>query len=49
MTFNPDADCRSAVRPGNRSRPEPLLGTEVPISLMWALSIVGKSDCHQVD
>ena len=41
MTFNPDADRRSAVRLGKRSRSEPLLGTEVHISLLWALSMLG--------
>ena len=39
MTFNPDADRRSAVRPGKRSRPESLLATEVQIGPRWALSI----------
>ena len=49
LTFNPDADRRSAVRPGKRSRSEPSPETEVQMGLMWALSIVGESGSDQVD
>ena len=47
LTFTPDADRRSAVRPGKRNRFGSLLAAEVRIGPSWALSMLGTAGCGQ--